>query len=569
MDYILFNSDGSLAEKHIDQYIQQGSINVNSFFIGFTGALLTDILQVVFTLPNGQNTTLASYEYKSQYEYAAGRKEDGWIITLEEEETEYPGLLLTAIRVIRETTALVNYPFYLVVNETGVSPDVDSGVTLEQLDSYLRLLQTYVKDDEYVEEIARQVTTAVEDNTDDELSETSELPVQNKVVTEKIGEIDVGEISAKTITEVYDESFGKKVVGKFQGSTRIEVEIKKNTSTYDVVVYKETEPRNVRSKLLCYSSVSGDLTFTQLNYNTSPTRTIYNLRTEQISPFDTLNVLLERNIIFELNDSLYIGNAVQTGSTTCKVEIESLTDKKRWTSDSVNLSTFVSNFIADDTYRNDYALDSEVSSKYLSFKLYEKTDNIEELLFDNAFAFCFRTLIEGTEDDYNYTYFTGKYVIALVTLPNQTIVHRHVIEIEEVSAAPARRWVYAQNASSNHINLTFEDIMVDANRQDYLVPGDAAPAIYQHVITFSDNSQIVVKSKYSTQYSDPSSLASCISLLEHTFKPTSSSNKKLIVYSSYSGGLKIAYVDYVNSQYELVEKDLTGLTITSDSVTQY
>ena len=111
--------------------------------------------------------------------------------------------------------------------------------------------------------------------------------------------------------------------------------------------------------------------------------------------------------------------------------------------------------------------------------------------------------------------------------------------------------------------------MVDANRQDYLVPGDAAPAIYQHVITFSDNSQIVVKSKYSTQYSDPSSLASCISLLEHTFKPTSSSNKKLIVYSSYSGGLKIAYVDYVNSQYELVEKDLTGLTITSDSVTQY
>lgn len=193
MDYIIFNSDGSIKEKKIKQYIQQGSSGVNQFFIGYHGALESDYCQAVFTLPNHQtNTVLGSFE--EQYGYEPNKKEDGWIITLTSDQTTYGGLLFVAIRIIRDVI-LVNYPFALVINETGVKPDTDSGVTIEELDSYLANLQLLVE---------QSITNAVQENTDGELSETSLNPVQNRVITANLQNVrEVAEGKCKAIVISY------------------------------------------------------------------------------------------------------------------------------------------------------------------------------------------------------------------------------------------------------------------------------------------------------------------------------------------------------------------------------
>lgn len=189
MDFILLNNDGSLNRQELKRYLQQGDHGVDNIFIVWNPGLSTDIVQAVFTLPN-QTTNTALLTYKANYPYEAddpeelledpdalqeyidngGEISNGWVLTLTEEQTRYYGLLFTSVRFIRNGIVQVAYPFTLVINETGVRPETDSGVTLAQLDSYLLNLQSLV-------------TGAVQQNTDSQLSETSENPVQNKVIT--------------------------------------------------------------------------------------------------------------------------------------------------------------------------------------------------------------------------------------------------------------------------------------------------------------------------------------------------------------------------------------------------
>lgn len=187
MDYIIFKADGSIDSQispnpSLKRYIQQGNDQVDKIFIGYPGGLETDYCQAVFTLPNHTTNTELGVYY-SDFPYDADDPEEalldpdysgntcpGWVITLTEDQTIYSGILCVAVRVIRTSSVLVNYPFALVINETGVRPDIDSGVTIEEIDSYLLNIQLLV-------------TNAVQANTDSALSLSSENPVQNKVVT--------------------------------------------------------------------------------------------------------------------------------------------------------------------------------------------------------------------------------------------------------------------------------------------------------------------------------------------------------------------------------------------------
>lgn len=146
MDYIIFNSNGSINERKINQYIQQGSTGVNKIFVSFPNT--SNVLcQAVFSLPNNTNVTEMGVA-QNNFEYKEDHFADGWIITLLTEETTYNGLVMVAIRILESNVVYVNYPFTLIINETGVRPDTDSGVTLEELDSYLAILQDYAKKDE-------------------------------------------------------------------------------------------------------------------------------------------------------------------------------------------------------------------------------------------------------------------------------------------------------------------------------------------------------------------------------------------------------------------------------------
>lgn len=187
MDFIILKSDGSLQKQSLTRYIQQGSHGVDEIFIGWANATSSHILQAVFTLPNKlTNTELGTFE--SDYEYEPGETINGWVITLTENQTRYNGLLMVSARIILNGIVQVAYPFALCINETGVRPETDSGVTLEQLDSYLLNIQTLI-------------TGAVQQNTDAALSSTSENPVQNKVITNAIETLKRGSYTKVDTTE--------------------------------------------------------------------------------------------------------------------------------------------------------------------------------------------------------------------------------------------------------------------------------------------------------------------------------------------------------------------------------
>lgn len=195
MDYIILNNDGSLANlpslvnPKLKRYIQQGNSGVDKIFIGWPLGLATDYGQAVFTLANQLTNTVLGV-FKANYPYEADDPENppsdydgetcnGWVITLTSDQTIYNGGLFVSFRVIRSGIVQVAFPFTLMINETGVKPDTESSVTIAQLDSYLLNIQNLV-------------TGAVRQNTDAALSETSENPVQNKVVTQRINQAIAG-----------------------------------------------------------------------------------------------------------------------------------------------------------------------------------------------------------------------------------------------------------------------------------------------------------------------------------------------------------------------------------------
>lgn len=147
MDYIIYNSDGSIATKKLKNYVQQGSDGVNTLFCAIPSLENPDecTVQVVFTLPNqSQNTLIATYQHDFTYDEDE-EPLDGWTFALTTAQTIYFGILLTSLRIIRnQNLILVTYPFALVVNETGVSPSTDSGIPLDSLDSLIESLKLYI-----------------------------------------------------------------------------------------------------------------------------------------------------------------------------------------------------------------------------------------------------------------------------------------------------------------------------------------------------------------------------------------------------------------------------------------
>lgn len=187
MDYIILNNDGSLNKQSLDRYINQGSHGVDKIFIGWANGLATDFLQAVFTLPNQMTNTVLG-EFEENYNYDGEHTINGWVITLTDAQTTYNGLLMVSARIIRNGIVQVAYPFSLCINETGVRPETDSGVTLAQIDSYLLNLQNLV-------------TGAVQANTDGAFSNTSENPLQNKVITAAFDALKRGSYTKVDTTE--------------------------------------------------------------------------------------------------------------------------------------------------------------------------------------------------------------------------------------------------------------------------------------------------------------------------------------------------------------------------------
>ena len=130
MNYIIFKTDGSILTQNLEYYIQQGNSG-DEIFVGWEDANEDDIAIAVFTLPNKQTNTIAGiYDSKTIIVDEEEQTFNGWTFTLTLDQTTYNGLLQMAIRINRNNQIVVSYPIGLIINETGVMPDTDSGVTI-------------------------------------------------------------------------------------------------------------------------------------------------------------------------------------------------------------------------------------------------------------------------------------------------------------------------------------------------------------------------------------------------------------------------------------------------------
>lgn len=142
VNYILLKSDGSVLAQSMDYYIQQGSNGVDKIFFGCQAAQNTDVGQAICTLPNGQqNTLIGEWDTCTYNNETIG----GFLFTLGTSQTNYKGGLMMSLAIYRSNKRLVNYPLYLVINETGLMSDTDTGVTIEEINTYLRQVQEMIK----------------------------------------------------------------------------------------------------------------------------------------------------------------------------------------------------------------------------------------------------------------------------------------------------------------------------------------------------------------------------------------------------------------------------------------
>ena len=146
MNYIIYKADGSVLVQNMEFYIQQGNSG-DKIFVGFEGALATDTATAFFTLPNKQTNTLGGVNTtKTVKVEGVDTTFRGFEFTLTTDQTTYNGYLRMAVVVFRDDALLVSYPLALIINETGVRPDADSGVTIEELNGYLAQIQSLSKD---------------------------------------------------------------------------------------------------------------------------------------------------------------------------------------------------------------------------------------------------------------------------------------------------------------------------------------------------------------------------------------------------------------------------------------
>lgn len=142
MDYLLFNSDGSIKQSNLNQYVQEGDNN-KKVLVKVEGLETgTELAQAICRLPNGQSVVLAGVWNEDEH---------GWIFTFTSSVTLYYGVVLVAIRISENGINRVMFPFSLMVNQTGVNPNTDTGISLEELDAYLLTIKNWIDTTQSIE----------------------------------------------------------------------------------------------------------------------------------------------------------------------------------------------------------------------------------------------------------------------------------------------------------------------------------------------------------------------------------------------------------------------------------
>ena len=136
MMYVIYNNDGSIKYKLLNEFVEQGNNNVNELFVAIEGRE-NWTLYASFKLPNGSTTTAVSStpttEFIENIGTFTGRK-----ILLSNAETLVAGALQMNVVCLDENDAkLVAFNTYITVNETGIQLSDPILLTVQEYENLL------------------------------------------------------------------------------------------------------------------------------------------------------------------------------------------------------------------------------------------------------------------------------------------------------------------------------------------------------------------------------------------------------------------------------------------------
>src|SRR5574344_993065 len=161
--YLIYNNDGSIKFAITNDYIQQGSNNVNYIDIAIDNYSTSNYTcDCLFTLPNSTTITLAGVVQNFSY---SGENYSGYRIWLSSAVLAYAGILRFNIRLYNSTGAILyTYQYEQNVNATSLSTDWDAPITQAQYNSFMSLLTSYIN--AYDSHLLRKYDTLIQANSD-------------------------------------------------------------------------------------------------------------------------------------------------------------------------------------------------------------------------------------------------------------------------------------------------------------------------------------------------------------------------------------------------------------------
>ena len=175
--YLIRNKDGSIRKAYTEEYIQQGSNNVNYMdfaIVGLDNAVWT--ADCLFELPNGEIVQLASVQKQFIVDNEVF---DGYRVYFSSAVLAYAGLLKVVARNYDASgRILYTYPFTQIVNATTLDSTFDAPITIAQYNSFMALLSTYLN--AYDTHLIRKYPSLEEATKDiDKLTSTEHVLISN------------------------------------------------------------------------------------------------------------------------------------------------------------------------------------------------------------------------------------------------------------------------------------------------------------------------------------------------------------------------------------------------------
>ena len=147
MMHVIYNNDGSIKSKFLNEFVMQGNSYENVLFVAFDNRSAdTYTLYAEFKLPNGATTTVVSGSTPQTKNVAGVGTYIGKSISLSGAETLVAGALQMNIKVLTNDTekVLVSFNTYITVNETGTQPNDPVIITAQEYQNLLSMIGNQV-----------------------------------------------------------------------------------------------------------------------------------------------------------------------------------------------------------------------------------------------------------------------------------------------------------------------------------------------------------------------------------------------------------------------------------------